>query len=137
MEEGRRMTHIMLDGLHPDLSFEDGMRVQWKNRLKYMMEYPTAMKFYELLRSSTYHEQVFQVLTNDFKDSIGKFMDNVLKRGEIKPMPLEVYWSVAFAPLYNLVRFDSEGQSIGGKAFKLNDDMVWQTFDLVMKAFRN
>ena len=101
-----------------------------------MRDYPESTLFYEALRTSTYHEQVFNVLTDEFKNSIGAFMNRVLERGEIKPMPLEVYWSVAFAPLYNLVRFDREWKSVGGKAFKLTDEVVWQTFELVLKAFK-
>ncbi|ETZ23756.1 hypothetical protein [Pedobacter sp. V48] len=63
-------------------------------------------------------------------------MTNAINRGEINPMQLEVYWSVAFAPLYNLVRFHFEGRSIGGKPFILTDKALWETFELVIKALK-
>ncbi len=61
-------------------------------------------------------------------------MGNAVVRGEINPMPVEVYWSVAFAPLYNLIRFHNEGHSLAGKPFELTDTVLWATFDLVLKA---
>jgi len=64
-------------------------------------------------------------------------MDNAQARGEVDKMPIEVYWSVAFAPLYSLVRFHNEGQSIGGDPFAISDEILWATFDRVVKALKN
>ncbi len=43
---------------------------------------------------------------------------------------------VAFAPLYNLIRFHNEKRSIAGQAFVLTDKVLWDTFELVLKALR-
>jgi len=51
-------------------------------------------------------------------------------------MPLEVYWSVAFAPLYNLVKWHKAGKNMAGQDFKLTDEMLEQTLGLVLKALR-
>jgi len=67
---------------------------------------------------------------------MGRFFHNAISKGETVELPVGVYWSVAFAPLYSLIRFNSEGTSVGGKPFKLTDKQVWQTFDLVMKALK-
>jgi TetR/AcrR family transcriptional repressor of multidrug resistance operon len=91
---------------------------------------------FEQLRTSSYHDTVFKMILKDFKDSMSKFMRNAIERNEIDPLPLEVFWSVAFAPMYNLVRFNNEGKSIGGKPFSLTDEILWQTFSLVVKALK-
>lgn len=65
-----------------------------------------------------------------------RFNDNIISRGEVREMPFEVYWSVAFAPLYALIKFNNEGQSLGGKPFKMTDEMLWEAFDLVVKGLR-
>ncbi len=135
-EEASRMSATVLQGFDPEVSFEEGLRQQWRNRSKHMLENPTATLFFEQLRTSTYYDSVFNVIVKDFKTSMGKFMRNAIERGEIDPLPLEVYWSVAFAPMYNLVRFHNEGKSIGGKSFTLTDDLLWQTFNLVLKALK-
>ncbi|MGY0036846.1 hypothetical protein [Pedobacter sp. NJ-S-72] len=51
-------------------------------------------------------------------------------------MHFEVFWSIAFAPLYSLVKFNNDGQSLGGRPFKMNDKMLWQAFDFVVKALK-
>jgi len=69
-----------------------------------------------------------------FKENMGRFTQNAVHRGEINKMPPEVYWSVAFGPLYTLIRFHNEGSNIGGKPFAINEKILWQTFNLVIKA---
>lgn len=136
-EEGLRMAEAMLNDFDVEASFEDGMRVQWKNRYKHMMDNPFIGVFFDQLRSSSYHAQFMETFKKNFKGPISKFMQNALERGEINEMPFEVYWSVAYAPLYSLIRFHNEGQSVGGMPFKMSDKILWATFDLVIKALRN
>ncbi|TSD63021.1 TetR/AcrR family transcriptional regulator [Inquilinus sp. KBS0705] len=135
LEEGKHMCDAMIKGFDPEAPFEDGMRIQWKNRYAFMAANPLLGMFFEQLQSSTYHMQFLDAFT-EFKLVLHQFMSNVIKRGEIEPMPLEVYWSVAFAPLYSLVRFDNQGRSVGGKPFKMTDEVLWKTFDLVIKALK-
>jgi len=136
IEEARHMSEATLKNFDPEMSFEDGLRRQWQNRYKFIMENPTTMMLFEQLRSSTYHEKVFAPIMNDFRQAMEKFMKNAVARGQVNKMPLEAYWSVAYAPLYSLMRFHNEGASIGGRPFVINDKLVWQTFDLVLKALR-
>ncbi len=135
-EEAHRMNDIVLSNFDPEVSFEDGLRQQWKNRARHMLEHPKAAMFVEVLRNTSYTDTVFTAVTAAFKEKMGRFMKNARANDEIDEMPMEVYWSVAFAPLYNLVRFHNEGRSIGGKKFVLNDKILWQTFDRVLKALK-
>lgn len=134
-EESMKMTTMTMKNFDPEMHFAEGLKVQWKNRAKYMMENPTAMLFFEQLRSSSYHEKIMHSYIASFKENMGKFFTNAIERGEIKKMPVEVYWSMAYGPLYSLLRFHNEGTSLGGKKFVMNDKVLWQTFDLVIKAF--
>jgi TetR/AcrR family transcriptional repressor of multidrug resistance operon len=136
-EEGDIMGDFFIENFYPTLSFEEGMRVQWINRYNYVKKNPMSYLFFEQLRISTYQHRFLDSFMIKFRGVISEFMHNIVAKGEIKPMPLEVFWSVAYAPLYALVRFDKEGQSIGGKPFKMTDEVLWQTFDLVVKALRN
>jgi TetR/AcrR family transcriptional repressor of multidrug resistance operon len=136
IEEGKRMSDIMLENFDPEVSFEEGLRQQWKNRARCMLENPVSAQVLEQLRSSTYQDQIFNSIVDSFKPKLGRFMHNAVGRNEIDPMPLEVYWSVAFAPLYNLIRFHHEKRSIGGQPFELTDAILWSTFELVLKAFK-
>ncbi len=136
-EEGDKMAEAMIKDFTPTLSFEDGMRIQWQNRYQYVSENPLAYLFFEQLRTSTYQTRFLAHYMQKFKLVITEFMHNVVANGEMNAMPLEVFWSIAYAPLYSLVRFDKEGHSVGGKPFKMSDKVLWQTFDLVIKALKN
>lgn len=136
MEEVHRMSEIMLENFDPQCSFAEGLKQQWKNRAKCMLENPLAAQMIEQLRSSTFQEKIFETFGEIFREPLGKFMHNAIERGEIDCMPLEAYWSVAFGPLYNLIRFHNEGKSLSGKPFVLTDEVLWSTFDLVLKALK-
>jgi TetR/AcrR family transcriptional repressor of multidrug resistance operon len=136
-DEGVRMAEAMLKNFDANASFENGLRVQWKNRFDYMMAYPYINVFFDQLRSSSYHRQFMQTFKVHFEPMISRFMHNAKERGEVDEMPLEVYWSVAFAPLYSLMRFHNEGHSIGGNPFTISDKILWATFDRVVRALKN
>ncbi|MFD0763421.1 TetR/AcrR family transcriptional regulator [Mucilaginibacter lutimaris] len=136
MEEGTAMADAMLKDFAPDMPFKDGLRTQWKNRFQYTRDRPLLNSFFEQLRTSSYQQEFLSNYLSDFKIIMGKFMTNIIERGEIEHMPFEIYWSVAFAPLYNLIRFDNEGQSLSGQPFKLTDEILWKAFDLVVKALK-
>lgn len=131
-----KMSNDILRDFSPALSLEDGLRIQWRNRYESMMQNPYLYRLFEQLRCSTYQEQIFGALANPFRESMTRFVKNAVERGELEKMPLEVFWSVAYAPLYNLVRFHHEGKSLGGKPFQIKDKLVWQTFDRVLKALK-
>lgn len=136
-EEADRMAEAFLENFHADLSFEDGMRTQWINRYNYLKENPFTHLFIEQLRNSTYKQRFLENFMTKFKMVIKSFMSNAVARKEINPMPLAVFWSVAYAPLYSIVRFEKEEQNIGGEPFKMTDEILWATFDLVIKALKN
>lgn len=136
IEEGRLMGDAMIKDFDPELPFEQGLRKQWENRYQYMIANPIMTLFFDQLRSSSYQQEFLSSFLKGFQVVVGKFMHNVIERGEIDAIPIEVYWSVAFAPLYTLIRFETEGQSLGGKPFKMTDEILWKTFDLVVKALK-
>jgi TetR/AcrR family transcriptional repressor of multidrug resistance operon len=136
-EEVGKMRRAVIEGFDAEASFEEGLKIQWKNRYHYLMENPILALFFELLRSSSYQDQIYKGFRDDFDDAIRRFMKNVIARGEINEMPIEVYWSVAFAPLHALIRAHYEGKRSGGDPFVLTEEIVWQTFHLVLNGLKN
>lgn len=136
VEEGNKMGSAIIKGFDPESSFEEGLRIQWQNRCSYALNNPEKTALFEQLRNSSYQEEFLESFLKEFKVVVGKFMQNVIERGEIEKIPFEVYWSIAFAPLYNLIRFHTEGRSKGNEPFKLSDEILWKTFDLVVKALK-
>ena len=135
-EEFIRMSDAVMNDFDPEWAFEKGLKYQWEKRSKYMLENRLSMLFFEQLKNSSYQEKIYESSIGGFKEKMSKFARNAVSKGAIKAMPLEVFWSLAFAPLYTLIRFHYDGRSIGGKAFAMDNAIMQQTFALVIKALR-
>jgi AcrR family transcriptional regulator len=131
----KMFTHT-LEGFDPDMHFEEGMRVQWKNRAKYFLANPKEMFFMEQCRHSPIENKVFDIEKNPFKEAMKRFVQNALKRNELNPLPFEVYWAIAYAPLYQLLKFHMQGKTHQHKVFSINDDSINKTLELVLKALK-
>jgi TetR/AcrR family transcriptional repressor of multidrug resistance operon len=136
MEGGTLMSDAIIKDFDPESPFEEGLRQQWKNRYQFMVNHAELGFFFDQLRSSSYQEEFLSTFLKDFKHIMGKFMQNVMERGEVEEMTFETYWSLAFAPLYSLARFEKEGKSLTGKPYKLSEEVLWKTFDMVVKALK-
>jgi TetR/AcrR family transcriptional regulator, multidrug resistance operon repressor len=135
-DAAKKMMDITFKNFDPSMSFSEGLRVQWVNRAKYCMKYPDQMHFLEQLRHSPYSEKLTEMMGENFKKVMGDFVTNAIKKKELVKVPVEVYWSIAFAPLYNLVKFHMTGKSIGGRKFILSDKIMKETFELVLKSLK-
>ena len=133
-ESFKEMAEATLKNFDPNMPFSEGLRVQWMNRAKYWLKNPDQMRFMEQLRHSPLQEKALDMMGAGFKNAMKAFVSNAIKRNELVKVQLEVYWSIAFAPMYNLVKFHLEGQSIGGKKFTLIDKVMNDTLALVIKA---
>ena len=135
-EEAKGMAAATLKNFDPAMTFSDGLRVQWLNRAKYCLKYPDKMHFLEQMRHSALRDKYMELVGADFKDAMKQFVMNAIKRGELVSVPIEVFWSIAYAPLYNLVKFHMEGTSVGGHKFKFSDKIMMETLQLVLKALK-
>lgn len=135
-EASKKMTEATLRDFDPSMSFSEGLKVQWMNRARYCMANPDEMHFLEQIRHSPLQEKSLQVMGTKFKESMKAFVSNAIKNKELVKVPVEVYWSVAFAPLYTLVQFHIAGTSIGGNKFKFSEKTMLETLALVVKALK-
>ena len=136
-EETLRMTEATLKNFSPDMPFAKGLGIQWKNRAAFWMKNPVEAQFLERMRHSPYQEQVVQFLKKEFTDIMYLFVKNAIKNKELIKLPVEVFWSVAYAPLYQLVKYHMDGINLPGSGpFHLNNKTMQQTLQLVIKALK-
>ncbi|OOQ60674.1 TetR/AcrR family transcriptional regulator [Mucilaginibacter pedocola] len=135
-EGGKMFNDALIKGFDPEASFEEGLRVQWQNRYQFNKQHPHLAMFFDQLRSSSYQKEFLSGFLQEFRQLMGKFMCNIIERGEIEEMPFESYWSIAYSPLYALARFDYEGRSHSGKPFVLTEEILWETFKRVVKGLK-
>jgi len=134
-EEFEKMTLATLVNFNPEGHFDEGLKVQWMNRLKYCLENPLSMTFMEQMKHSPLIDR--SVTDRRFIDAMTRFVHTAISRNELIPLPIEIYWSVAFAPLYQLVKFHISGTSMPGRPpFILDEVQIDQTLSLVLKALK-
>jgi AcrR family transcriptional regulator len=134
-ETAAKMAEVTLRDFDPNASFEEGLKVQWTNRARYCIEHQRESHFLEQLRHSPLQHRA-EKMKGSFVDVMRAFVGNAIRRGELVRIPVEVYWSVAFAPLYQLVKFHMHGGLPGSGAFELDEKILTQTLSLVLKALK-
>src|SRR4051812_25615241 len=50
-EVHQKFAEVALKDFNPDLSLKEGLKLQWKNRLKFITKYPIHFKFQEQFRN--------------------------------------------------------------------------------------
>jgi len=135
-EESARMAEVTLAGFDPEMPFDEGLRVQWTNRARYCLENPRQMHFCEQVRFSPLQARA-EKIKSPFAKVMRAFVENAIRRRELVDVPVEVYWSIAFAPLYQLVKYHMHGRGLPGSGpFALDEKILDQTLKLVLKALK-
>jgi AcrR family transcriptional regulator len=130
-----RMTEATLKEFDPYMPFAEGLKNQWRNRAAFWLKNPIEAQFLERMRHSPYQENMSIFLKKDFIEAMNTFVSKAIKNKELVKIPVEVFWSVAYAPLYQLVKFHLDGTSFPGQGqFVLTDKVMNQTLALVVKA---
>lgn len=118
-----------------DMSFKEGLWKQWQNRSAFAVAYPKEVKCFEAMKHTPYADAIMKAgLLSQFKELLNDFSDNAIRNKELVDLPLDVFWSVAYGPLYTMLNFHREGKALGGKPFVLTEDKMKQAFDQVIKA---
>lgn len=127
-----------IENFSPDMPFEEGLWIQWQNRAAFTFKYPKKVAFFEVIKQSPHAEDILNSTTkfSDFRIIMKQFIENSLHNKELVPMQFEVFWSIAYGPLYTLLNFHNEGKSMGGKPFKLTQDMMKEAFGAAIKALK-
>ncbi len=136
LEVAEDLLATSLKDFHPELPFAEGMAIQWRNRMAYFLQHPLETEFMEQVRYSPMYAKVQVSITSKFGSVLGPFVHKAIANGELQRLPFEVYWSIAFAPLYQLMKFHHQGRTPDNNPFTLTDVMVQQTLTLVLKALK-
>jgi TetR/AcrR family transcriptional regulator, multidrug resistance operon repressor len=131
---GKEFMATTLKGFSPKMHFAEGLKKQWENRSAFALKHPKEVAFYEIIRHATHGDFMLEKTMKEFKATMEEFSHNAIKNKELIPLSIEVFWTVAYGPLYSLLRFHHEGKSIGGKPFKFSKQKMYEALELVVKA---
>lgn len=131
------MIDIGLEGFDPAMPFAAGMAVQWRNRRRFWLEHPLEAQFLEQVRFSPLHDRAMKTMDTRFSEAMKAFCANAIRRGELERMPVEVFWSIAYAPLYQLLKFHLHGRGMPGSGpFALDDQTLERALERVLIALK-
>lgn len=130
-----KFAEYALAGFNPEASLEEGLMVQWRNRLKYISEFPVYYQFFEQFRNSPLinHKNVNMAY---FRENMMMFAKNAVRRGELNKMEPEIFWSVAYGTFYSLVKFHLQEKKMMTETFRLTDAKLRTALKLVVKALK-
>lgn len=134
VEIGKAFFTSTLQDFSPEMPFAVGLRKQWENRSRFALAFPDEVTGYEIIRHSPHGEHILQEVLLPFKETMWAFVLGAMARNELKQMHPEVFWSVAYGPLYTLLRFHGDGKGLRGKPFQFSDEIMEQALSLVLKA---
>lgn len=125
-----------LAGFDGKMSLREGLKKQWQNRMKYLLTHPMEANAWEVIRHSPLGLEVANFATSKISPVMAEFAHNAIKNKELREMPLEVYWSITYGPLYTLLKFHLDGRSFGLKPFVFSEQIMNDTLELVLKALK-
>lgn len=135
METNLKFTEAVLKGFDPKMDFADGLWLQWKNRYTLILEEPYRFQFMEQFKHSplVHHKEI---QTDLFRETMKKFIGNALAKKQMREMPIEIYWALAYGPFYALIKFHLNQKTMSGRPFVLTEEKMKQAFNLVLKTLQ-
>ncbi len=130
-----KFAEVALVDFDPEHSLEEGLWLQWKNRMKFILDFPLYFQFFEQFRNSPLilHKDI---RNGKFKESMRNFVINAVKRGEMAKMEPEQFWSLAYGSYYSLVKFHLQEKSMMNDSYKLTDAKLKNLLKMVVKALK-
>ena len=132
---GEQFFSTAIKDFSSSMSFSEGLWKQWQNRASHAIANPVEVKCFEAMKHTPYAEAIMKSgMLSDFKELLDGFMKNAVRNNELIELPLDVFWSIAYGPLYTLLNFHREGKSLGNKPFILTEEKMRAAFGPVIKA---
>ncbi|PJJ53171.1 TetR/AcrR family transcriptional regulator [Hymenobacter chitinivorans] len=126
----------MLAGFDATMPLATGLRVLWHNTFHYFVAHPLEFAFTEQFINSPHFAAVAARENPEFREQRRAFYRHARERGELRELPVEVYWAVAFAPLYQLIRFALNGSLHLPADFQDMEQKLNQALEVVVAALQ-
>ena len=133
-----RTEHLSysIRGLHEEMSLEEGLLLQWQNRLDYFKAHPLDVPAVDRLKYTPQFQKTNVHIIKAFQPHLGRFVDNARKNGELANMSFEMYWALCFAPLYALIEFHSANASYAHDKFSLTAELITDAVKRIAGAMK-
>lgn len=99
-----RTNQAALIDFSPTMPFKSGLTCLWLNRFRYYNQYPNDFLFIEQFINSPLVDKVAGLESKTYEQQAQHFYRHAIATHQIANLPIEIYWPIAFAPLYQLIR---------------------------------
>ena len=130
LEVDQKFNQFILTGFDSRMPFKAGLWKQWENRYQYVVNYKIEHQFSDQFRHSPLIHPV-DTEDNPFKKAMNDFVENSVLKGELRQLQPEVYWSLAYGPLYTLIKIHLDW---GKGHFTIDAHQMKKMFDLTLKS---
>ncbi|WLT30495.1 TetR/AcrR family transcriptional regulator [Geothrix sp. PMB-07] len=148
-EQMAAFVAVVLEGFDPQAPFAEGLAVQWRNRIRFCREQPRAWAFLSQVMHSPYQKAFSGQIESTLHDAMRDFIRHAMTRGDLCNLgaqgpagdfPVEIFWALAFAPLYELLRIEAEAYGPGAarrkRPFVLDAKRLDLTFTRVLRSLQ-
>jgi len=143
-EQMQALSAAVLKDFDPDARFEEGLWIQWRNRIQFFRDHPLEWRFLEQVMHSAVNDEYQAKAGNAIADSMGTFVSNAIRRGELTDFglgaavesqyPKAMLWALIFAPLYSLLH--SSANENGASADSPTQKEIELAFNCVIRGLR-
>ena len=99
-----RTNQAALTGFNPTMPFIEGLTCLWLNRFRYYSQHKDDFFFIEQFINSPLFDKVAGQEDKTYEQQVQYFHRHAISTHQLANLPIEVYWPIAFAPLYQLIR---------------------------------
>ncbi|MBO2011910.1 TetR/AcrR family transcriptional regulator [Hymenobacter negativus] len=136
LEVRQHSDKAMLEGFSATMDFAVGLRLLWHNTFRYFVAHPIEFRFTEQFINSPLVAAVLDREDPAARQQRRDFYAHAIEKGQIADLPVEAYWAIAFAPLYQLIRFALEGSLHLPGDFQQLESKLEITLACVIKALQ-
>jgi len=135
-EVNEAITLATLRDFDPAMDFDEGVRRLWLNRYRYFTAHPLHLMLMEHFNNSDLVQKVDRKHHLLFNKLMTRFLEKAIHEKQLAKMPAETYWAIAFAPLFQLLKFHVRKRSMDGKPYVLTEKLALETCEHILDALR-
>lgn len=125
-----------LINFNPDMSFAEGLKTLWLNRFRYFTANPYHSLFLEQFINSPLIASATEKENDEYSKKMQLFYSNAVKNEQVEKLQVEIYWSLAFAPLYQLIKFHLRSGKHPYNRKGVDEENLLQCLHMVLKALQ-
>jgi AcrR family transcriptional regulator len=146
-EQVTAWSESQLAGFDPEASFETELRRQWNIRIAFFRQHPLEWQFIQQVRHSPLQERYMNEMPAAMTEVLVTRVIKAVQRGELtdfglgksiqEDFPRDLYWSLAYGPLYSMLRWvPDRSKPLEASPVRVDSEVIEKAFACVIKGLK-